>query len=109
MLEPERRFYNDLPEEEQAHWIAELQPCPAIAQMTPITHAAYLHHPTTYLYCENDGGLPLEVQKMMVSRICQETGIVIDTKSCTAGHSPFLSQPDVVLQVVEEVCSREVL
>lgn len=103
MLEPERRFYNDLPKEEQDLWVAELKPCPAIAQMTPITHAAYLHHPTTYLFCENDEALPIEVQKMMVDRVRQKEKINIDVDICTAGHSPFLSQPRAILQLVERV------
>jgi hypothetical protein len=106
MLEPERRFYNNLKKEEQDHWISELKPCPAIAQMTPITYAAYLYRPTTYLLCENDQGLPLEVQKMMVSQACQEGNIVIDTESCTAGHSPFLSQPQTVFQLVERILTK---
>jgi hypothetical protein len=103
MLEPERRFYNDLPEEEQKHWTSELKPCPAIAQMTPLSQVAYLHHPTTYLFCENDQALPFEIQDMIVRKAREESGATIDAAFCTAGHSPFLSQPETVLKLVQAI------
>lgn len=103
MLEPEQRFYNDLPKEEQDHWTSELKPCPAIAQLTPITHAAYLHHPVTYLFCEKDEALPLSVQQMMVQKVSEGTGITVETETCTAGHSPFLSKPEIDLNLIRKV------
>jgi hypothetical protein len=101
MDEPDRRFYNDLSKEEQDRWVAELAPGPAIAQMTPITYAAYQHYPTTYLYCSGDQALPLEIQEMMV----KGSGAPFATETCTSGHSPFLSQPETVLKVVEKIAA----
>ena len=98
MQEPERRFYNDLPKQEQDHWVSELKPHPAIAQLTPLTYAAYKKHPVSYLYCTNDEALPLSVQQMMVAGC----GVEVQTYSCSAGHSPFLSQPQAVLDTVEK-------
>lgn len=102
MLEPERRFYNDLSKQEQDHWISELKPHPSIAQLTPITYTAYSYHPSWYLYCENDQALPVEVQKMMVAGV-SNAGVDFKTETCTAGHSPFLSQPESVLKVVKKM------
>jgi pimeloyl-ACP methyl ester carboxylesterase len=99
MLEPDRRFYNDLSKQEQDHWVSELRPHPAIAQLTPLTYTAYLHHPVYYLFCENDEALPLDLQKMMVSN----TPVDFKTESCSAGHSPFLSQPETVLNFVNKI------
>ncbi|MCJ1377259.1 hypothetical protein MMC17_000351 [Xylographa soralifera] len=101
MMEPERRFYNDLPKQQQDHWVSELKPHPAIAQLTPISYAAYMYHPVTYLYCENDQALPLEVQKMMVVG----SGPHFQTETCASGHSPFLSMPETVLKVVEKIAA----
>lgn len=100
MLEPERRFHNDISEDEKQRWLAENKPCPAIAQQTPITQAAYLYHPVTYLYCEGDAALPLAVQQMMVQRAKGDSGIQIGEGTCSAGHSPYLSQPEKVLETV---------
>ncbi|MCJ1394755.1 hypothetical protein MMC18_007635 [Xylographa bjoerkii] len=101
MLESARRFYNDLPKPQQNRWVAELRPHPAIAQLTPISYAAYMHPPVTYLYCEKDEALPLEVQKMMVAG----SGPRFETETCTSGHSPFLSMPETVLKVVEKIAA----
>ncbi|MCJ1248841.1 hypothetical protein MMC30_006062 [Trapelia coarctata] len=101
MLEPERRFYNDLSKQEQDRWTSELRPHPAVAQLTPLTYVAYRHHPVYYLYCENDEALPVELQKMVVAN----TGIAFKTENCTAGHSPFLSQPETVLNFVKELAA----
>ena len=96
MQEPERRFYNDLPKEQQDHWVSELKRSPANAQLTPLTYTAYKKYPVSYLYCTNDQALPISVQEMMVAGC----GVDVQTYSCTAGHSPFLSQPQVVLDTV---------
>jgi len=105
MLEPERRFYSDLPKEEQDRWVSELKPCPAVAQLTPITYTAYLHHPVTYLFCDGDEALPVGLQQAMVNKVSETTEIHIATETCTAGHSPFLSQPEAVLKVVANVAA----
>ena len=99
MDEPERRFYNDLSPQAQDHWVSELRRHPYIAKMTPVTYVAYRYHPVTYLYCEDDEAIPLELQKMMVAG----SGLDFQTESCTAGHSPFLSQPETVLGVVNRM------
>ena len=102
MQEPDRRFYNDLPKEEQDHWVSELKPGPAKAQLTPLTFTAYTKHPCSYLFCTSDEALPIAVQEMMV----KGSGIDIKTYSCTAGHSPFLSQSPVVLDTVVDILEQ---
>jgi hypothetical protein len=103
MLESKHRFYNDLSPEEQEHWTSELIRCPDVTQTTPITNAAYLHHPVTYLFCENDQALPLFLQQSMVKTIEESTGISIEKATCDAGHSPFLSQPNTLLNLVDKI------
>lgn len=102
MLEPERRFYNDLPPTEQEHWVSLLRPHPAIAQLTPLTNVCYKYVPSTYLFCEKDEALPLEIQKGMVDSVAGEVFQGnMETASCAAGHSPFLSMPERVVEVME--------
>ncbi|ESZ98344.1 hypothetical protein SBOR_1222 [Sclerotinia borealis F-4128] len=96
---PDQICYNDLTLEQQKHWVEELGTAPTIVHMTSVTHAAHLHYPVTYLYCEEDQAMPLEIQERMV----KEVGVEFQIKRCSAGHSPYLSQPETVLRVVEEI------
>lgn len=98
MLDPQRRFYNDLSASEQQHWASEMLKSPASTQYTAITHVAYLYHPVTYLFCENDQALPIELQRMMVEKV-RSMGVQIEEESCKAGHSPYLSMPETVLEI----------
>ena len=91
MEDPEIRFYHDLPKEAQARWISELRPIPSIAHLSPVTYEAYQHHPATYLFCEQDQTVPLCFQEQMVER----SGTIFKTESCSASHSPCLSQPKI--------------
>jgi len=57
------------------------------------------------LFCSDDQALPVQVQEMMVDRIEQlETTLRLHRAHCTASHSPFLSMPERVVQIVERVC-----
>jgi pimeloyl-ACP methyl ester carboxylesterase len=103
MLDPENRFYNDLPPDEQRHWISELVRCPASCQTTTLTYEAFLYHPITYLFCENDQGLPIFLQQAMVKTIEEKKGVSVEKVTCDAGHSPFLSQPETLLKLVQDI------
>ena len=105
MLSPEHYFYNDLPSSEQQRWITELKRSPRASNYTLILHAAYLHHPVTYLYCENDTDLPLQVQKAMVEKV-KTQGVRVVEETCSAEHSPYLSMPQRVLEVVQDILKR---
>ena len=99
MLDPALRFFNDLSKEEQDKWVSELRPVLTKTQFSPISNAGYKHYPVTYLYCDNDQALPPQVQKMMV----ETNGPHFKTESCYSSHSPFLSQPERVLQLVQGI------
>lgn len=95
-------FYNDLPPEDARHFVTQLVVHPTAAQWTEVTHEAFREISTTYLLCENDQALPLEVQKMICGRI-EALGVNVDYETCLGGHSPFLSMPDKVAEVVNKV------
>lgn len=100
-MNPEHVFYNDLTPSEQQFWTSKLQHHTVIAQKTPLTKTAYTEIPVSYLYCENDQALPLSLQEAMV----KQSGVKVQELRCTAGHSPFLSQPDTFVEMVEEALS----
>ncbi|KAF2108866.1 hypothetical protein BDV96DRAFT_530338 [Lophiotrema nucula] len=100
-LDPGYHLYTDVSPSEQQRWIKKLRKCPGNTQRDPLTQAGYLEHPVTYLFCEGDAALPLEVQKMMVEGV-KAMGGKVEEESCEASHSPFLSMPERVLEVVEK-------
>lgn len=100
--DPEMHFCNDLAPEDAKNWAAQLVVHPTSAQWTNVTHEAFRAIPVTYLLCENDQALPLEVQKMMCGRI-EALGVKVDYETCSAGHSPFLSMPDELAKIISKV------
>ena len=77
--------------------MAELRPHPAAASYIPLTNAGYEHVPCTYLFCENDQGLLIEYQKAIIEAV----NLKMKKISCGSGHSPFMSMPENVVEVIE--------
>lgn len=63
---------------------------------TPLTYAAYQDVPVSYLLCEQDNALPFSAQQAMVGI----GGPNVVPHVCAAGHSPMLSMPDKVVDVI---------
>lgn len=99
MLNPQQRFYNDLSPTEQEHWTSLLKPHPAVAQTTALTNEAYRYVSTSYLLCENDQALPIFVQEEFV----KNAGVELQIEKCASGHSPFLSMPESVVEIIERL------
>lgn len=91
--DPGMLFYHDLPEAEQRQWIAMLRPQLRKTTTTPIPNVAYQHYPVTYLYCENDHTIPLELQKRMV----ETNGHNFNTETCSSG------QPETVRKLLQSI------
>jgi hypothetical protein len=102
MENPEHRFYSDLAAEEQKKWVGMLVPNALHTQTTPVDYAAYFYHPVTYLFCEGDKALPVGMQKHMVEKV-RALGVEVKEERCGAGHSPFLSMPERVLEIVGNI------
>lgn len=104
--EPGQHFYNDLAEAERAEWVNQLVVHPTAAQYSSpknaVTQAAWRTIPTAYLLCRNDQALPLAVQEMMIDRLEKaQPGLSLRRDYCDAGHSPFLSIPERVVESLE--------
>ncbi|KAF3920151.1 hypothetical protein AA313_de0203582 [Arthrobotrys entomopaga] len=106
MSDPENIFYNDLPEDERKYWADKLVKCPAVAQLTEVTYPGYAYHPGTYLLCEKDQGIPVELQEKMVKDVEDGYNVEIRRVRCDAGHSPFLSQPKTIVDIVERIAQE---
>ena len=96
--EPRAMFYADVPTE-LADWaIAHLSPQSLRSCVEPLTTAGWHHVPSTYVVCENDGALPVGLQE----RLSLRSRIV---RRLPSGHSPFLSMPAALSDLLTEVSS----
>lgn len=99
--DPEHFLYGDLSPQEQAHWARQLKPKASAAFLgSGPSYAGWLDVPSSYLFCLNDKAAPLAAQLHMV-RGAHAAGAKMQLFTCSAGHSPMLSQPDLVVSVVE--------
>ncbi|KAF5605609.1 alpha beta hydrolase family domain-containing protein [Fusarium pseudocircinatum] len=106
--DPIHLFYHDLPEEE-AQWTKNTMVAHGTdVQYTPINcqKVAWRVVPLTYIICEEDQGLLSFLQEGMIEKV-EEQGVVIQKYRFPSSHSPFLSMPKKLANIVLEVmCSR---
>ncbi|RYC61214.1 hypothetical protein CHU98_g4978 [Xylaria longipes] len=94
-LEP---FYNDLPLDEAKEQCGKLLNQSQRSFEEPVDCCANdIKIPMTYLLCESDKTIPIQLQEYMAAAIP-----AMKTRRCTAAHSPFLSQPDLTAEVIIE-------
>ena len=60
---------------------------------TPATHAAWRQVPSTYVVCSEDRAIVASMQRQLAAR----AGTVLEWPT---SHSPFLSRPDLVVEVL---------
>ena len=58
--------------------------------------------PSTYLLCERDNAVPPFVQEMSIKTIGEGCRV----ERCDAGHSPYLSQLDLVVRLIQDLASE---
>ena len=102
MKDPGHGCYNDLDEQARNHWVSELRPTPTDHLTSPLTNVAYMHHPVSYLFCTNDAALDISFQRTMVAGL-EKNGVQVHIETCAAGHSPFLSMPERILELVDRM------
>ena len=74
------------------------------ALSSPVDAAAFREKPATYVVCTDDRALPVALQRSNAQRICGTgRGTAIDWPT---SHSPFLSRPDLVAELLVELCSQ---
>jgi pimeloyl-ACP methyl ester carboxylesterase len=95
-LEPEGAaacFYSDCDETTTEWALARLGRQPLVALSQPVTRAAWRTKPATYAVCGRDQSLHPDLQRLLARR-CTEA-LEWDT-----GHSPFLSRPELVVELL---------
>ncbi len=101
-LDPElaaEAFYHDCEPEISLAAIDRLRPQSLTALQGKVTAAAWREKPATYVVCTDDRGLTTALQRSNAARI----GTSIDWHT---SHSPFLSRPDLVADLLQEISAR---
>ena len=101
-IDPDRAvaaFYHDCEPAAAAAAIDRLRPQSLTALTGVVDAAAWREKPATYIVCTDDRALPVALQRSNAQRICAS----IDWPT---SHSPFLSRPDLVADLLVELCSR---
>ncbi|CZT01534.1 uncharacterized protein RCO7_02122 [Rhynchosporium graminicola] len=99
-------FYHDLPSDEADEWVSQLKSQSLTTCLTKTTSAAWKKIPSTYLICENDRPIPLQLQESMIATIKEEGGI-IDTERLFVSHSPHLVIPEKVVGFLRRAAGED--
>ncbi|KAJ5802187.1 uncharacterized protein N7503_004637 [Penicillium pulvis] len=74
-----------------------------LATSCPVNGAPWKALPMTYVYCAQDLAIMLPLQESMVQDALNASGTSrVATETIEAGHCPFLSKPEEVIQVVHQ-------
>ncbi|KAL4876610.1 Alpha/beta hydrolase fold-1 [Aspergillus karnatakaensis] len=87
-------IYSDLAPAVAALWESRLIAQSDAVQTNPVTRAAYEYIPSTYLICEEDQAVPVQIQEMFAGMAKARV------ERCDAGHSPMLSRLEVLVEKI---------
>lgn len=92
-------FYSDLPDKKAEKWLALLEPITHEAGLQTALYEPWRDFECMYIHCEKDMALDISIQENMARLL--ETGGEIARFRISSGHSPWLSQPDKVIEGVK--------
>ncbi|EHK16281.1 uncharacterized protein TRIVIDRAFT_40028 [Trichoderma virens Gv29-8] len=96
-------FYNDLTKSQTKNQLAKLTHQAKPSFYTNLTYPAYQEVPVSYLLCEQDNAIPFVAQQAMVGI----GGPGVASYVCSSSHSPMLSMPGKVVEVIRATAGEE--
>jgi pimeloyl-ACP methyl ester carboxylesterase len=98
-----RRFYHDVSDDDFAFAMAHLKPQPTImlTSVLNLTRERYGRVKRAYIHCTDDRSIAIALQREMVARNPCDPVVTM-----TTSHSPFLSAPKVLAEVLDDIASR---
>ncbi|KAL5333798.1 Alpha/beta hydrolase fold-1 [Aspergillus crustosus] len=93
--------FHDIPEEEQQKWASTLLHTSRAVFSGAATYEPWHQIPSAYIITEEDRALPPPYQELMAGKL--ETKLIYRLKS---SHSPFLSMPDKLADLLEELVGK---
>lgn len=112
--DPIPTFYNDIADEGTLHGLVSgLKPQTYDSFWGKATYTPWLEISATYILCSKDNALPFEAQQDMVAnaenaiedRGCE--GVKMNTTTLETSHTPFVSQPKKVAEVLRRAAGEE--
>lgn len=95
--------FNDLDGEAQAKWAKEMTHTSTALFTSPSAHEPWAQGTSCgYIFCSEDNALPPPVQQQMAEQLGPEPATV----TLRAGHCPFLSIPDQLVEAVQTLEAR---
>lgn len=102
-LHPDRAaatLYGDCPEPLAAWAVGLLRAqAPGCGRGVPERHS-WKHTPSTYVVCGRDRAIDPGLQRKMASRCT-------DVREWQTGHSPFVGQPDLIVELLQELLATD--
>lgn len=101
IVDPREFFYHDLPEDEGNYWVSQLttQSLKALFEGGEYVYAGWYDVPNWYIGTVEDQGLPVVAQRVQVGAV-RGQGIVVHHTELQSSHSPFLSMPGEVVEII---------
>jgi pimeloyl-ACP methyl ester carboxylesterase len=90
---PTTVFYNDLDARTAGRAVSQLGYQSYASMRQELTAMAWKTIPSTYVVCESDNAIPVAAQELMAER-------ADDVERMNASHSPFLSQPAALADLI---------
>ncbi|KAJ6514170.1 Alpha/beta hydrolase fold-1 [Mycena vitilis] len=95
--------FSDLPPEEALSWASKMREHAAASFGETLTYGAYKDIPISYLLCELDKGVSLEVQNIIIAGMESEMGgRTVDRHPVQSGHCINVSQPKTMVAVIRK-------
>lgn len=103
---PRELFYHDLHEEEANYWVSQLKPqcVKALFEGGEFAYAGWMDVPVWYIGTAEDRGLPVTMQRIQVG-MARGMGGAVEHKEMQTSHSPFLSRPKEVADIMIDAVS----
>jgi pimeloyl-ACP methyl ester carboxylesterase len=92
-------FFADCDDDDVEWALTRLGPQPAASFQQTIDSAAWRSVPSTYVVCTDDRAIPPRLQRAFAQRATET--VVFPTS-----HSPFLSRPDLLVDLLDDVARR---
>jgi pimeloyl-ACP methyl ester carboxylesterase len=93
---PVEIFFNDCDDADAADAASRLEPQSLPSLKQPVRSVAWRLIPATYVICEQDNAIPVFMQEQLAERAA-------DVRRLDASHSPFLSMPDQVVELITQL------
>jgi pimeloyl-ACP methyl ester carboxylesterase len=92
-------LYGDVPLAEARKAVTKLRPISIVSFEQPLTAAAWLTAPSTYIVCQRDRAVPVPLQEALATRATH-------VRRLPTGHSPFLAAPGQLTALIIEAASK---